>query len=82
MPFINIGRITGTNITFYRTDWQGRDRYISYIHAGFWKDKHMETKQKFPHKKFEIFHSLFHHTASFKYYSDGNGRDTYILIVV
>ena len=44
MPFINIGRITGTNITFYRTDWQGRDRYISYIHAGFWKDKHMETK--------------------------------------
>lgn len=76
---MNLGRTTKTNITFYRTDGMGRDGYITYNNAGFWKDKHIKTKISYPRKKFAVFHSLIHQPAPFKYYSDGSGRDSYVL---
>ena len=79
MSFINLGRTTKTNITFYREDGLGRDGYITYNNAGFWKDKQILSKEQYPHKKFEIFYSLIHQPAPFQYYSDGSGRDTYVL---
>ena len=79
MSVINLGRTTKTNIAFYQSDGMGRDGYITYNNAGFWKDKHLKIKNSFPHKKFTIFHSLIHQAAPFNYYSDGSGRDTYIM---
>ena len=79
MSVINLGRTTKTNITFYQTDGMGRDGYITYNNAGFWKDKIIKAKMVYPHKKFAIFHSLIHQAAPFQYYSDGSGRDSYVI---
>jgi len=79
MSVINLGRTTKTNITFYQTDGMGRDGYITYNNAGFWKDKIIKAKMVYPRKKFAIFHSLIHQAAPFKYYSDGSGRDSYVI---
>lgn len=79
MSVINLGRTSRTNIAFYQTDGMGRDDYINYNNAGFWKDKLIKVKISYPHKKFAIFHSLIHQAAPFTYYSDGSGRDSYVL---
>lgn len=79
MSVINLGRTSKTNITFYQTDGMGRDGYITYNNAGFWKDKYIKSKKAYPHKKFAVFRSLFHRTAPFKYQSDGSGRDSYVI---
>ena len=79
MSVINLGRTTKTNITFYQTDGMGRDGYITYNNAGFWKDKIIAAKKVYPRKKFSIFHSLIHQPAPFNYYSDGSGRDSYVI---
>ena len=78
MSNINLGRTTKTNIIIYRADGLGRDGYITYNDAGFWKDKQILTKEKYPRKKFQIFHSLIHQPAPFKYFNDGSGRDSYV----
>ena len=75
----NLGRTTKTNIAFYQTDGMGRDGYINYNNAGFWKDKQIKSKILHPHKKYSIFRSLIHQPAPFKYYSDGSGRDSYVI---
>ena len=79
MSVINLGRTTKNNITFYQTDGKGRDSYITYNNAGFWKDKHLKIKTSYPRKRFTMFHSLIHQVAPFNYYSDGSGRDTYVM---
>ena len=79
MSVINLGRTSKTNITFYQTDGLGRDGYITYNNAGFWKDKQIKSKRAYPRKKFGIFHSLIHQPAPFTYYSDGSGRDSYVI---
>ena len=79
MSVINLGRTARTNITFYQTDGLGRDGYITYNNAGFWKDKFIKPREIKHRRQFAIFRSLFHQTAPFKYQADGSGRDSYVL---
>lgn len=80
MSVVNIYRTRKTNITFYRTDGKGRDGYINYNNAGFWKDRTIKVRDVFkPRKKIKIFHSIFNQPPPFTYISDGSGRDSYVL---
>ena len=76
-----LARTVKTNIAFYATDNKGRDTYISYNNGGFWKDniKQIKLKANFPRYMYKNFHSLNHQAAPFNYYSDGTGRDTYVI---
>ena len=74
-------RTVKTNIILYPTDGTGRDCYITYNNAGFWKDniKKITAKEKFGRKPFVAFHSLRKIPPSWNYHADGTGRDGYIL---
>ena len=74
-------RTVKTNIILYPTDGTGRDCYITYNNAGFWKDniKRIAAKEKFGRKPFITFHSLKRIPPSWNYHADGTGRDGYIL---
>ena len=77
----SLGRTVKTNIILYSTDNKGRDGYITYNNGGFWKDniKQIKLKTNFPRFINRTFHSLIHQAAPFNYYSDGRGRDTYVI---
>ena len=77
----SLGRTVKTNIVLYSTDNKGRDGYITYNNGGFWKDniKQIKLKHNFPRHINTTFHSLIHQAAPFNYYSDGRGRDTYVI---
>ena len=77
----SLGRTVKTNIVLYSTDNMGRDNYITYNNGGFWKDniKQIKIKPDFPRHMYSNFHSLFHQAAPFNYFSDGTGRDTYVI---
>jgi len=77
----SLGRTVKTNVVLYSTDNQGRDGYITYNDGGFWKDniKQIKPKPDFPRYKYYNFHSLIHPAAPFNYYSDGSGRDSYVI---
>ena len=74
-------RTVKTNIILYPTDGSGRDCYITYNNAGFWKDniKRITQKEKFGRKPFVNFHSLKRIPPSWNYHADGTGRDGYVL---
>lgn len=74
-------RTVKTNIILYPTDGTGRDCYITYNNAGFWKDniKRITAKEKFGRKPFAAFHSLRKIPPSWNYHADGTGRDGYVL---
>ena len=74
-------RTVKTNIIIYPTDGTGRDCYITYNNAGFWKDniKKITQKEKFGRKPFATFHSLKRIPPSWNYHADGTGRDGYVL---
>ena len=74
-------RTVKTNIILYPTDGMGRDGYITYNDAGFWKEnyKQVSPKQKYEKKPFKIFRSWRKIPPSWNYHSDGTGRDGYIL---
>ena len=74
-------RTVKTNIILYPTDGSGRDCYITYNNAGFWKDniKRITAKEKFGRKPFATFHSLKRIPPSWNYHADGTGRDGYVL---
>ena len=74
-------RTVKTNIIIYPTDGSGRDCYITYNNAGFWKDniKRITLKEKFKRKPFVSFHSLKRIPPLWNYHADGTGRDGYIL---
>ena len=76
-----LARTVKTNIVLYSTDNRGRDGYITYNDGGFWKDKikQIKLKENFPRHMYYNFHSLIHQAAPFNYYSDGTGRDTYVI---
>lgn len=77
----SLGRTIKSNFAFYETDGLGRDGYISYNNGGFWKDnlKDAINKPRYDFPRFNHFRSLTRFPAPFKYYSDGSGRDTYII---
>lgn len=66
----------------YSPDGNGRDTYISYNNGGFWNKgispkNERATSLEHGHKYVTRSHGM--HVAPFKYYSDGLGRDSYIL---
>ena len=77
----SLGRTVKTNIILYKTDNKGRDGYITFNDGGFWKDniKQIKLKSNFPRHINNTFHSLIHQAAPINYYSDGRGRDTYVV---
>ena len=74
-------RTVKTNIILYPTDGMGRDGYITYNNAGFWKENYKQVvpKEKFERKPYAIFRSWRKIPPSWNYHSDGSGRDLYIL---
>ena len=81
MSLNNLGRTAKGNFALYSSDGMGRDGYITYNDGGFWKDniKIVKIKPDYQKYKYKSFHSLNHFAAPFKYYTDGTGRDSYIL---
>lgn len=73
-------RTVKTNIIIYPTDGMGRDGYIAYNNAGFWKEniKPIVPKEKFKRSPFAVFRSLKNTPPIWTYYSDGSGRDSYV----
>ena len=73
-------RTVKTNIIIYPTDGTGRDGYITYNNAGFWKEniKPIVPKEKFGRPPFAVFRSLKSTPPIWTYYSDGSGRDSYV----
>ena len=77
-PLFN--RTVKTNILIYPTNGTGRDAYIAYNNAGFWKQniKPITKKEQFKRPIISVFRSLKHTPPIWTYYSDGSGRDSYI----
>lgn len=73
-------RTVKTNIILYPTDGFGRDGYIAYNNAGFWKEniKPILPKEVFKRPPFAVFRSLKNTPPIWTYYSDGSGRDSYV----
>lgn len=73
-------RTVKTNIIIYPTNGMGRDGYIAYNNAGFWKEniKQIVPKETFGRTPFAVFHSLKSTPPIWTYYSDGSGRDSYV----
>lgn len=65
----------------YESDGRGRDYYITYNNGGFWKDNlfKIQYTPNYTRKYKPRFFSLTHPTPPFTYYSDGTGRDGYVL---
>ena len=81
MSQILFNRTVKTNIILYPTDGTGRDCYITYNNAGFWKDniKRYSLDEKYKRSSFARFHSLKKIPPTWNYHADGTGRDSYIL---
>ncbi len=65
----------------YSTDGLGRDTYISHNNGGYWPEntKQIYIVDKFDVPKHKYTGSLKKNVAPFKYYSDGSGRDSYVI---
>ena len=78
-----------SNYVPYFPDGNGRDRYIAYNNAGFFKNYPGSQKDSYLNNKNGCFFgtkivtqvkSPSVKTPNFHYYADGNGRDKYILV--
>ena len=78
-----------SNYVPYFPDGNGRDRYIAYNNAGFFKNYPGTQKDSYLNNKNGCFFGtkIVTHikspsvkTPNFHYYADGNGRDKYILV--
>jgi len=78
-----------SNYVPYFPDGNGRDRYIAYNNAGFFKNYPGSQKYSYLNNKNGCFFGtkIVTHvkspsvkTPNFHYYADGNGRDKYILV--
>ena len=64
----------------YISDGNGRDYYVKYNNAGYWENQFkIFKKPDYEYPKYSNYHTLFHQAAPFKYYANGNGRETYII---
>ena len=85
---IGLYRTFKSNYVPYFPDGMGRDRYIAYNNAGFFKYFPNTPKNDFNNRTGCFFGTkIITHTKSpsikapnFHYYADGNGRDQYILV--
>ena len=78
-------RTSHTNYSRYAEDGFGRDRYISFNNGGFLKTKSPSNNSKNTGTSFNTkieyrYKSPSVKCPSFHYHSDGNGRDSYILV--
>ena len=75
-------RTCRNRFVLYSSDGLGRDGYISYNNGGFWKPEQqvVAITNRYDHPVNKAFHSLHHMAAPFRYYSDGSGRDSYVLL--
>lgn len=67
----------------YSPDGEGRDTYIGYNNGGFWNNRippGTPFESSTPASTRYRFRGIARQTAPFKYYSDGSGRDSYILL--
>ena len=77
---MSLWRTARPRFAVYTPDGRGRDRYISYNNGGYWESQfRVTTKQEFERPKYTNFHTLYHFAAPFKYYPEGNGRESYII---
>lgn len=69
------------NHAFYSTDGFGRDGYISFNNGGYYRENYKSVidKPKYPFQKITIYHSLTKNPPPVRYFSDGTGRDSYVL---
>lgn len=81
MSQILFNRTVKTNIIIYPTDGTGRDGYITFNNAGFWKDniKRYSLQEKYKRSSFARYRSIRKIPPIWNYHSDGTGRDTYVL---
>lgn len=64
----------------YLSDGRGRDYYIKYTNGGYWENQFkVKKKPDYERPRYSNFHTLFHQAAPFKYWGNGNGRETYVL---
>ena len=64
----------------YAPDGRGRDYYIKYDNGGYWSTQfNLKKKIDYERPVYSNFHTLFHQAAPFKYWGNGQGRETYIL---
>ena len=81
MSQVLFNRTVKTNIIIYPTDGSGRDCYITFNNAGFWKDniKRYTSEEKYKRGSFARFRSIRKIPPIWNYHADGTGRDTYVL---
>ena len=64
----------------YASDGRGRDYYILFNNAGYWKDQFRLLKKKdYEYPKYNNHYSLFHQAAPVKFIPSGKGREDYII---
>lgn len=83
---LNLERALGrtlnyNNHAFYSTDGFGRDGYISYNNGGYYRENYklMAEKPQYPYHKMTTYYSLTKSPPPVRYFSDGTGRDTYVV---
>ena len=80
MSTSGLWRTARPRFPMYSPDGRGRDYYIKYDNAGYWADQfHIKKIPDYERYHYNNFHSLIHQPAPFKYWGNGNGRETYIL---
>jgi hypothetical protein len=80
MSTSGLWRTARPRFPMYSPDGRGRDYYIIYDNAGYWANQFsLKKKVDYHQYRYRNFHSLTHKTAPFKYWGNGQGRETYIL---
>jgi hypothetical protein len=71
----------GPKYTRYTSDGLGRDQYINYNNGGFLQANYMgiALRDQYDVPKHKAYYSMKRNVAPFKYWSDGSGRDSYVL---
>lgn len=70
-----------SKFVLYETDGRGRDTYISYNNGGFWKDNvnYIFFNPKYGSQSSKPLQEIRKNASPCTYYSDGSGRDSYII---
>ena len=77
---MSLWRTQRPRFPLYMPDGRGRDYYIKFDNGGYWSTQfNLKKKPDYERSFYSNFHTLFHQAAPFKYWGNGNGRETYIL---
>ena len=76
----NLWRTKKNRMPIYIADGSGRDFYVKYNNAGYWKENYkVQQKTEYDYPKYNNYHTLYHIPAPVKYFAAGDGRDSYII---